>query len=299
VPALIVTTDRQRFAIPQANVVELLAIGEGELDAVREAVVYRLRDRLVPVVPLAAAFGSAAKDRSTGSLVVVQADDRTFGVLVDGLSDSVEIVVKPLGPHLSGLDVFAGATILGDGSVAAIVDVVGLAGRVGIGQTHRPRVAETEPTATRRDGSSLLLFADRSGARMAVPLDDVERLEAFPRASIDRSGLADAVRYGDRILRLASVDELLVDRRRDVRYTDEELSDDVQVLVHRDGETLLGVVVGRIIDVVDRPLELEPGSRPGVRGTVVLDGRVTEVLDLPALIANRAASLGQPEEVAS
>jgi two-component system, chemotaxis family, sensor kinase CheA len=299
VPALIVTSDRQRFAIPQANVVELVAIGEGELDAVRDAVVYRLRDRLVPVVSLAATFGSEAQDRSTGSLVVVQADDRTFGVLVDGLSDSVEIVVKPLGPHLSGLDVFAGATILGDGSVAAIVDVVGLAGRVGIGQIHRPRVDEPEPTATRRDGASLLVFADRSGARMAVPLDDVERLEAFPRASIDRSGPADAVRYGDRILRLASVDELLVDRRRDVRYTDEELSDDLQVLVHRDGETLVGVVVGRIIDVVDRPLELEPGSRPGVRGTVVVDERVTEVLDLPALLANRAASIRQHEEVAS
>jgi two-component system chemotaxis sensor kinase CheA len=231
--------------------------------------------------------------------VVVQADDRTFGVLVDGLSDSVEIVVKPLGPHLSGLDVFAGATILGDGSVAAIVDVVGLAGRAGIGQTHRPRVDTTAPTATRRDGSALLLFADGSGARMAVPLEDVERLEAFPRASIDRSGRADAVRYGDRILRLASVDELLVDRRRDVRYTGEELSEDLQVLVHRDGEALLGVVVGRIIDVVDRPLELEPGSRPGVRGTVVVDGRMTEVLDLPALIASMEPSVGRSEGMAS
>ena len=299
VPALIVTTEGQRFAIPQANVVELVAIGEGELSAVRDAVVYRLRDRLVPVVSLAATFGSDAEAPSAGSLVVVRADDRTFGVLVDGLSDSVEIVVKPLGPHLSGLDVFAGATILGDGSVAAIVDVVGLAGHVGIGQAHRPRVDTIDQTATRRDGSALLLFADRSGARMAVPLDDVERLEAFPRASIDRSGHADAVRYGDRILRLTSVDELLVDRRRDVRYTDDDVPDDLQVLVHRDGDTLLGVVVGRIIDVVDRPLELEPGSRPGVRGTIVVDGRLTEVLDLPALIASAAASVGRSEGMAS
>ena len=299
VPALIVTTDGQRFAIPQANVAELVAIGEGELASVRDAVVYRLRDRLVPVVSLASAFGSDAEARSTGSLVVVQADDRTFGVLVEGLSDSVEIVVKPLGPHLSGLDVFAGATILGDGSVAAIVDVVGLAGRAGIGQTHRPRIDAAEPTATRRDRSALLLFADVSGARMAVPLEDVERLEAFPRASIDRSGRADAVRYGDRILRLASVDDLLVDRRHDVRYTNEELSEDLQVLVHRNGEALLGVVVGRIIDVVDRPLELEPGSRPGVRGTVVVDGRVTEVLDLPALLASMETPVGRSEGMAS
>jgi two-component system chemotaxis sensor kinase CheA len=230
--------------------------------------------------------------------VVVQADDRTFGLLVDGLTDSVEIVVKPLGPHLSGLDVFAGATILGDGCVAAIVDVVGIAGRAGVGHGARRRVAEPTPMPA-HDGRSLVVFADRAGARMAVALDDVERLEAFPRASVDRSGREDVVRYGDRFLRLAPLDELLVDRRREARYSDDELPTDVQVLVHRDGETLLGVVVGRIIDVVDRPLELEPASRPGVRGTAVIDGRVTEVLDLPALVAGRSGTAPASEEVAS
>jgi chemotaxis protein histidine kinase CheA len=134
---------------------------------------------------------------------------------------------------------------------------------------------------------------------MAVALEDVERLEAFPRASVDRSGREDVVRYRDRILRLAPVDELLLDRRRRARSSGDELPDDLQVLVHRDGETLHGVVVGRILDVVDRPLELEPGGRPGVRGTTVIDGRVIEVLDLPALLAARSASLTANVEAAS
>jgi two-component system, chemotaxis family, sensor kinase CheA len=293
VPALIVTCDGQRFAIPQANVVELVAVGADDLATVHDATVYRLRDRLVPVVSLADEFGSADGARRTGYLVVVRADDRHFGMLVDGLRDSVEIVVKPLGRHLGGLDVFAGATILGDGCVAAIVDVVGLAHRAGITDAdlgHRDvGSAAAVPSA---DTSCLLVFSDPSGARMAVPLDAIDRLEAFPQTSVERSGADDVVRYGDVILPLARLDELLVDRRREPRYRSEEMPDDLQVLVHRDGETLLGVVVGRIIDVVDGPLELQPATRAGVRGTMIVDGRVTEILDLPALLEGRNAHRG-------
>lgn len=293
VPALIVTCDGQRFAIPQTNVVELVAVGADDLATVHDATVYRLRDRLVPVVSLADEFGSADGARRTGYLVVVRADDRRFGMLVDGLRDSVEIVVKPLGRHLGGLDVFAGATILGDGCVAAIVDVVGLAHRAGITDAdpgHRD--VGSEAAAPSADTSCLLVFSDPSGARMAVPLDAVDRLEAFPQTSVERSGADDVVRYGDLILPLARLDELLVDRRREPRYRGEEMPDDLQVLVHRDGETLLGVVVGRIIDVVDRPLELQPATRAGVRGTMIVDGRVTEILDLPALLEGRNAHRG-------
>ncbi len=288
VPALIVSTDGQRFAIPQSNVLELVAVGADDLATVHDATVYRLRDRLVPVVSLAAGFGSRDGVRATGYLVVVRADDRRFGLLVDGLRDSVEIVVKPLGRHLSGLDVFAGATILGDGCVAAIVDVVGLADRAGITSADPDRCdVPSETPLSDADTASLLVFSDPSGARMAVPLGAVDRLEAFPRASVERSGTSDVVRYGDLILPLARVDELLVDRRRERRYPGEEMPDDLQVLVHRDGEGPVGVVVGRIIDIVDRPLELQPATRVGVRGTMIVDGRVTEILDLPVLLEGR------------
>jgi two-component system chemotaxis sensor kinase CheA len=294
VPALIVTCAGQRFAIPQANVLELVAVGNEDLVAVHDATVYRLRDRLVPVVSLADEFGSVEGTPTTGYLVVVRADDRRFGMLVDGLRDSVEIVVKPLGRHLGGLDVFAGATILGDGCVAAIVDVVGLAHRAGITNVDPGRGdVGSEAPVPAADTASLLVFSDPSGARMAVPLAAVDRLEAFPQASVQRSGADDVVRYGDLILPLARLDELLVERRREPRYPGEEMPDDLQVLVHRDGEALLGVVVGRIIDVVDRPLELQPATRAGVRGTMIVDGRVTEILDLPALLEGRSLGTTQ------
>jgi two-component system, chemotaxis family, sensor kinase CheA len=283
VPALIVTSHGHRYAIPQANVLELVAVGADDLATVQDAPVYRLRDRWVPVVSLADALGAADGARATGYLVVVRADDRRFGLLVDGLSDSVEIVVKPLGRHLSGLPVYAGATILGDGRVAAIVDVVGLAQRAGI--TRSDLVEEASDVIRPGvDRTSLLVFADVSGSRMAVPLDAIERLEAFPRASIERSGEDDVVRYGDRILPLSPIDDLLIDRRHGRRYAGGGTTEDLQVLIHRDGEGLVGLVVGRIIDVVDEPLDLQPASRPGVRGTMVVDGRVTEILDLSSLV---------------
>lgn len=122
---------------------------------------------------------------------------------------------------------------------------------------------------------------------MAVPLAQVDRLEAFPPNSVEHTGHEALVRYGDRILPLTGVADLLEDRRREPRYPGEEMPTDLQVLIHRDGATLLGIVVGRIIDVVDEPLEFQPASRQGVRGTIVLDGRVTEVLDLPALLGAR------------
>ena len=98
------------------------------------------------------------------------------------------------------------------------------------------------------------------------------------------------MRYGETILPLTALDDLLVDRRHERRYAGEDLPEDLQVLVHRRGGTLHGVVVGRIMDVIDEPLELQPPSRPGVRGTMVLDGRVTEVLDLAAIFVEEPAS---------
>ena len=286
VPALIVLVGDQRFAIPQANVLELVSVRAGDLRAIHDARVFPLRDRLLPVLSLAGELGRGEEWPSTGSLVVVRADDRRFGLLVDGLSDSVEIVVKPLGRHLGGLEVYAGATILGDGGIAAIIDVVGVADRAGI-TAASPGAPEVEVALPGIDAASLLVFSDAAGARMAVPLAQVDRLEAFPPSAVEHAGIDDVVRYGDRILPLTGVNELLFERRRDARYPGEEMPSDLQVLIHRDGASLLGIVVGRIIDVVDEPLELQPPSRVGVRGTVVLDGRVTEVIDLPALLETR------------
>jgi len=290
IPVLIATSQGERFAIPQANLLELVGVVPGSIEILHEVPVYRLRDRLLPVVSLARELQLGGDDEGSSAgrfLVVLQADDRRFGLLVDGLSDPSEIVVKPLGSQLHGLEVFAGATILGNGRVGLILDVVGLAARAGVvGDAHQRLDAERtdEPP---EDAPALLVFADAAGGRMAVPLDLVDRLEEFPRAVVERSGPDLAVPYGDRILPLVRLHELLVERRRAPRHAGEDMPEDLQVLVHRRGEDLVGLVVGRIIDIVEQALELQPAGRPGVTGTMFVQGRITEILDLPGLLETR------------
>ena len=290
IPVLIVTSRDERFAIPQANLLELVGVVPGSIEILHEVPVYRLRDRLLPVVSLARELHLGGDDEESPAgrfLVVLQADDRRFGLLVDGLSDPSEIVVKPLGAQLHGLEVFAGATILGTGRVGLILDVVGLAARAGVvGDVHEPLDAE-RPGEVLEDARALLVFADAAGGRMAVPLDLVDRLEEFPRAAIERSGLHEAVPYGDRILPLVPLHELIVDRRRAPRHAGEDMPAELQVLVHRRGEDLLGLIVGRIIDIVEQPSERQPAGRPGVTGTMFVQGRITEILDLPGLLEMR------------
>jgi len=165
--------------------------------------------------------------------------------------------------------------------------VVGLAARAGVvGDVHeRLDVERTDDPP--EDVQALLVFADVAGGRMAVPLDLVDRLEEFPRAVVERSGLDLALPYGDRILPLVPLHELLVERRRAPRHAGEDMPAELQVLVHRRGEDLVGLVVGRIIDIVEQPLDLQPAGRPGVTGTMFVQGRITEILDLPGLLEMR------------
>src|SRR4029078_4638403 len=109
----------------------------------------------------------------------------------------------------------------------------------------------------------------------------------FPASLVERSGLDEAVPYGDRILPLVSVEDLLVERRRQPRRAHEDMPSELQVLVHHRGEDLVGLIVGRIIDIVEQPLELQPASRPGVSATTFVRGRITEIIDLPALLEAR------------
>ena len=291
VPVLIATSGDERFAIPQANLLELVGVVPGSIEVLHDVPVYRLRDRLLPVVSLAHELDLIDDEEASSAgrfLVVLQVDDRQFGLLVDGLSDPSEIVVKPLGPHLHGLDVYAGATILGNGRVGLILDVVGLAARAGIVGAVQQQPLDPEQHGEGPEvARALLVFADPAGGRMAVPLDLVDRLEEFSRAVVERSGMDEAVPYGDRILPLVPLRELLVERRREPRRTGEDMPAELQVLVHRRGEELVGLVVGRILDIVDQPLELQAASRPGVSATMFVQGRITEILDLPSLLEAR------------
>jgi two-component system chemotaxis sensor kinase CheA len=303
IPALIITTGGERFAIPQVSLLELVRFdgdqAKGALESVFGSPVYRLRGSLLPIIYLnrelaldGDADGAAETRDSNVNVVIVQADDRQFGIVVDDISDTQEIVVKPLGKQLGGIKVFCGATILGDGKVALILDVLGLAQRANIVSEVRERamldtsLAAQEESDTRQ---ALLLLGVNGGGRMAMPLSMVARLEEFPRTAIERIGGRDVVQYRGEIMPLVNVSSALPERRllpRGDSSADLPMNEEsVHVVVHSEGGRSVGLVVDRILDIVEETLTMQGmASRPGVLGSAVIQSRVTEILDVQGMI---------------
>ena len=226
------------------------------------------------------------------NIVVLQADDRQFGLVVDEINDTEEIVVKPLGKQLKGISTFAGATIMGDGRVALILDVLGLAQRANVVSGARDRgrgekVGETE--IRHEEGESLLLLRGPDNGRMALPLSLVARLEEFNRSSVEKAEGRDVVQYRGQILPLIHLSSALPERRkkrRGERSTPSGLeSEKIQVVVHTDQGRSVGLVVDRILDITNEAETARTHTgRKGTLGSVVVQGRVTELLDVKGLI---------------
>jgi len=244
-------------------------------------------------------------------IVVLQADDRQFGLVVDAIHDTEEIVVKPLQKQLKGISAFAGATIMGDGRVALILDVLGLAQKANVVSGVRERALSEKPAGDAEpagDRQTVLLFATHDGGRMAIPLSLVARLEEFPRSALERVGPIEVVQYRDEILPLIHVSRALRrhargqgrdtrgEGRRDGRAGHKarrfeasprtpDPSALVQVVVYAGAGRRVGLVVDRIIDIAEETLiSRSRAERPGVLFTAVIQGRVTEFLDLEAVI---------------
>jgi len=289
-----VRADDHRIAIPQASVVELIRLegvetGNG-IEDLGGVPVYRLRGKLLPLVFLDHELGIRnGVDLGRGSnIVVLQGDDRQFGLVVAGVEDSQEIVVKPLGKLLEGLP-FAGATILGDGRIALILDVFRLglaAGVVSEARAHTVASQISSAVKGRATTQRLVCLHGEDDERLAIDFDQVNRLEYFPRASLERVGNQLLVQYGDEILQLIELQKTLPERRKEARNPSVRLQDDtVPVIVCTVNGRRVGLVAHRIVDIVDEVLKARrPGSRDGVRNCAVIRERVTEILDLEALI---------------
>ncbi|MFZ0515749.1 MAG: chemotaxis protein CheW [Acidobacteriaceae bacterium] len=298
IPALIVTCGGERYAIPQVSLLELVRLeGNGArqgIESVHGAPVYRLRGNLLSLVYLnrelhfdsVAARDSAQKD--VVNIAVLQADDCQFGLIVDEVNDTEEIVVKPLGELLKGLSVYTGATIMGDGRVALILDVLGLAQHAGvISEVRQRKLSEDATPAAERsqERKTLLLFQSPDDGRMAISLSDVTRLETFSRSSIEHTGEQQVVQYRGTILPLVHVSGLVEERRLQPRGASAATDDKVQVIVHTRNQRSVGLVVERILDIVEDDLATRrPASREGVLGSFVVQGKVTEILDVDGII---------------
>lgn len=312
IPALIIiVSSGERYAIPQVSLLELVRLDPEQaqrgIEWIHGAPVYRLRGALLPLVFLdeqlqLESIRTADHDLN---IVVVQADDRPFGLVVDAIRDTEEIVVKPLQKQLKGISVFAGAAIMGDGRIALVLDVLGLAQRASVisgakssslgehEQTSAPTAAESHP---------LLLFAPSAGGQMAIPLSLVARLEEFPIASLETLGAQQVVQYRGEILPLVDVSEELEQLRRGGARTlntqmaeNRDAADEtVSVVVYSEGSHQVGLIVGRILDIVhDNIAARSQANRPGVLFTAIIQERVTEFVDVSALMRKTHSDLLQ------
>jgi two-component system chemotaxis sensor kinase CheA len=302
IPALLVSCGGDRYAIPQVSLLELVHAsgreGSSAIEHVHGAPVFRLRGRLLPLVFLAEVLGqgrpAGIDDGADINIVVLQADDQQFGLVVDHINDTAEIVVKPLGRLLKQATAFSGATIMGDGNVALILDVVGLAHSAQVGSTSsRTRaessVAETEDT-TPREAVLLVGVGER---RFVLPLAAVARLEELPADSVREAGHQRVVHYRDAILPLVHLGEQL----GVPAYGSGAGGNRLQVLVCGTGQRQVGLVVDVIHDIAEDHFVVTPRtSTVGIRGTAVVQGEVTDVLDLEALVHDVAFAI---EEVAA
>lgn len=304
IPALVISCKGERYAIPQVNLLELVRLEGDEIhqkiERIQGALVYRLRGKLLPLVDLREVLQVATRTEQNGevNVVVLQADDREFGMIVDSVHDTEEIVVKPLGKHLKSLGCFAGATIMGDGRVALILDTLNIAQRAKVlaeAKTAAPRKTGTDAATKIDESHTLLLFGINNGERAAIPLSLVARLEEFPANLVERSGGRMVVQYRDRILPLIWLSDLLSGNGKH----EHPLPDVIQVVVHSDTDRQVGLVVDSIVDIVEEHVAIQRSSSDsGVLGSAVVQGRVTNLLDLPKVIANaRSSLLGVQEEL--
>jgi two-component system chemotaxis sensor kinase CheA len=302
IPGLVVKNGGERFVIPQVSLLELIRLeqdsGKSPIEWIHGTPVYRHRDRLLPITYLSQVLGQAATQNSDAvNIVVLQAEDRQFGLVVDDIQDTQEIVVKPLGKQLKGLSCYAGATIMGDGRVALILDVLGIGQLSGVVQESREQTKADAKHKDRsdRDRQTFLLFRAGVFERLSVPLALVARLEEFPKSKIEHAGGRRVVQYRGKILSLVSLTSILQGGEAG------EIPDPVQVVVFGNGERSIGILVDQILDIVQETVEVRQPSRcKGMLGSAVIGGKVTDILDLQAIIeAADNRWFGKPELQAS
>ncbi|HTC89292.1 MAG TPA: hybrid sensor histidine kinase/response regulator [Bryobacteraceae bacterium] len=298
IPSLLVSDSGERFAIPQVSVGELIRIPADQIeqrtDRAGDAELVLLRNRLVPMVYLSDALGSPRAERGSRALniVLVDAGAIEYGLVVGELHDTVEIVVKPMGRHLQGLVEYAGATILGDGQVAVILDVAGLAARAGLSRAANPTTTVELAADDNAAGEirSLLLFQNAPGEDCAVPIELVTRVERVRAAQVENLGGRRTMQYGGVSLPLVAL--------HDVASVDELVESQQWVVVVFDcaGQTL-GLLAAEPLDMVETRVVMDTQTlrQPGVAGSALLNGRTTLMLDIFELAGKFRRAVTEPE----
>ena len=289
IPALIVSNGSNRFAIPQASIRELIWL-EGEqslqqLEEISGSQFYRLRGNLLPLVRLSQTLKSDQPEhRSDLNIVVLQADDTSFGLVVEQIHNAEEIVVKSLDGFFKNIKVFSGATMMGDGEIVLILDVMGLAQNALMISSKSSRDELIESVSSSKDEEeiqAMLIVSRGKKHRAAIRLSDVTRLEEVKKSALESSGKEFVIQYRGEIMSLINIPQLFNESEEP-----QENCDNLEVVVHTHEGKSLGLRVNNILDIVQAKV-CQKRANPALKllGTIITDNSVVDVIDVKLIVS--------------
>ncbi|MGZ3795146.1 MAG: hybrid sensor histidine kinase/response regulator [Pseudobdellovibrionaceae bacterium] len=297
VPALIVQSEGDRYAIPQVKLVELVRVSEEDgrkIEFVQGKPTFRLRGDLLPLVHMREVLNLEGKAESFNAvsavnIVVLNAEGEKFGLIVDEILDTTDIVVKPLAQFLRRVSIFSGATIMGDGAIGLILDVVGIAEKSHVSVRSAKKQGTFDELQNSKgkhkmaDAQEFLLVKTSAAGIHAIPLCLVHRLEEFARESIEVSGDQKVVRYRNSILPLLNVDQALKYAVKESENPDSTVAP--VVVVQKSGRNY-GLMVREILDVIliEGQVDDTIQDREGILGNLIYEEKILVVMDVLALI---------------
>jgi len=300
IPALIVRSLDQSFALPQGSLSELVHIppeqAQREIEWMEEAPLYRLRGRLLPLVFLGGLLKPGAdcglvKQRDN-FIAVLDAEGRRFGLVVDGLADPEEIVVKPLSAVLKDIGIYSGATVLGNGELALILDPGSIAMRAGIAMSAKEETANAAEGVEQEQSSRIeYLLVEAAGRPAAVPLGDVLRIEQLPLGRIEYVGYRPVLNFEGQLLPIEDAGGVLGSPDSAAGSGERQII----VVVCRDGNRHVGITVSHVLDVAAGGDLFEAGTRQQAGGVTLLKNRVTGVVNLGGVPPLETASPAQTD----
>jgi two-component system chemotaxis sensor kinase CheA len=297
IPALIVRSLNQSFALPQGALSELVHIppeqAAAAIEWIENAPLYRLRGKLLPLVFLDRLLMPSGQHKIATErdnfIAVLDADGRRFGLVVDGLADPEEIVVKPLSTVLKGIGLYSGATVLGNADLALILDPGSIAMKAGITLQDEESVREAEEETGAETAKSLeYLLVEAGGRQAAVPLSEVLRIEQLPLSRIEYIGYRPVLNFEGQLLPVEDSGDVLTAAQGNPNAQ-------IIVVVCREGNRQVGIAVSHVLDVAGGGDLFEAGSAQRTGGVTLLKNRVTGVVDLCGVASLPAAQAAQPE----
>ena len=315
VPALVVRSMGETFAIPQINLVELVRLEKDaeltSIEKLHESEFFRLRGELIPVFRLneSLQLENLQEDKTQESdslnIVILNAEGQVYGLIVDHVLDTEEIVVKPLSRKLKDLNLFGGATIMGDGRVSLIVDALGFFNSVDLGDSQKsddPIFEETEEVVRNGEMQEILLTQLGDGRSYGIPLCLVNRLEEFKIDSIEWTGEQPLVRYGDHPMLLINLEKALELDGASSLDQGEHGKGVVSCIVTKIRGSYFGLIVEDIKDIAfsESDVNQEMSDRDGIMGTIFINGKTVSLLDIHKIVdlkQNRKKSLEQAGKV--